>query len=263
MLKPEVILDIIFCGLVLPGMMFLFPTGEWVLWQPDYILGYTLWLLGVWIMGRKVLGPMLLQEGKGSKITAVGVLFLMWVVTFLMTFTPVNFPNNTAFRVGQMQLHVRAMWILFLAVNAYAIPVGYLAARVKTLTAVKEDEEARTAATEALEVKRSEADAVAGEEIQIKTGYKVIHLPLSAIQYVEGRNNYACFHVDHRDDIISQISLKSVMDMLPEGNFLRIHRSYIVPLWRIDHRSGTEVKLMGVKEKIPIGRAYKENLKNA
>ena len=103
---------------------------------------------------------------------------------------------------------------------------------------------------------------MAGEEIQIKADYKVIHLPLSAIKYIEGRNNYACFHLDHRDDVVSQIALKSVMDMLPEGQFVRIHRSYIVPVWRIEKRTSAEVQLMGVKERLPIGRAYKENLKN-
>lgn len=263
MLKTEIILDIIFCAIVLPGMMFLFPTGEWASWQPDYVLLYTLWLLGVWIMGRKVLGPMLTEKGRASKITAAGVLFLMMVVTFLMTLTPVNFPSNLSGRMGQMQLHVRAMWILFLAVNAYAVPVGFLGARVKALTAVKETEEAEANAVEALERKRQEAGEVAGEDIQVRSDYRVIHLPVSAIQYIEGRNNYACFHMDHREDVISQIALKSVLDMLPPGKFVRIHRSYIVPRWRIEHRSGTEVQLMGVNEKIPIGRAYKDNLKNA
>lgn len=263
MLRTEIILDIIFCAVVLPGMMFLFPTGEWASWQPDYVLLYTLWLLGVWIMGRKVLGPMLTEKGRASQITAAGVFFLMVVVTFLMTLTPVSFPSNLQGRLGQMQLHVRAMWILFLAVNAYAVPVGFLSARVKALTAIKEVEEAEDNAAKALEKKRQEAGEVAGEEIQVKSDYRVIHLPLSAIQYIESRNNYACFHMDHREDVVSQIALKSVLDMLPQGKFMRIHRSYVVPLWRIEHRSGTEVQLMGVEEKIPIGRAYKDNLKNA
>ena len=165
--------------------------------------------------------------------------------------------------MGGMQLHVRAMWILFLAVNAYSVPVGFLSARVNALTAVKEAEEAEDNAARALEKRRQEAAEAGGEDIQVKSDYRVIHLPVSAIQYIEGRNNYACFHMDHREDVVSQIALKSVMDMLPQGKFVRVHRSYIVPLWRIEHRSGTEVQLMGVGEKIPIGRAYKENLKNA
>ena len=262
-MKAEVILDIIFCTLVVPGMMFLFPVGEWLAWHANGVLLYILWLYGVWVMGRKVLGPMLFQGGRGSKITVAGALFLMTVVTFLMCFTPVDFPSESAVRVGELPLHIRAIWILYIAVNAYAIPVGDLSSRIRSLTAVKEEDEAEAEASEALEIKRSEAESVAGEEIQVKADYRVIHLPLSAIQYIEGRNNYACFHLDHRQDVVSQIALKSVMDLLPEGKFVRIHRSYIVPLWRIEHRTCAKVHLMGVEEKLPIGRAYKDNLKNA
>lgn len=251
--------DIIFCAAVLPGILFLFPVAEWAAYQPDYILIFVLWLYGVWVLGRKVLGPMLVQEGRGSVLTAAGVLFLMLAVNLLMTFTPVNFPVTPGSRVGQMLPHVRAMWVLFLAVNAYAIPVGYLAARLKAFTEVKDAEDEQNAASEALENKRSEA--IAGE-IRIKAGYKTIHLPLSAIQYIEGRNNYACFHADYREDIVSQIALKSVMDLLPDGKFVRIHRSYIVPLWRIEKRTAADVQLMGVEEKLPIGRSFKENLKH-
>ena len=261
-MKTEVILDIIFCAVVLPGMMFLFPTRDWLMWQPGRVLVYTLWLYGVFALDRKRLAPMLLQREWRTWITAAGALFLMGVVTFLMTLTPVNFPNDSAGRVGQLQLHARAMWVLFLAVNAYALPVGILSARFQALAAVKEVAQQRAAASKALEIKRSEAEEVAGEEILVKADYKVVHLPLSAIQYIEGRNNYACFHLDHRDDVVSQIALKNVMDLLPEGKFVRIHRSYIVPLWRIEKRTSAEVQLMGVRERLPIGRAYKDNLKN-
>ena len=261
-MRTEAWLDIIFGAVVLPGMMFLFPTKEWFLWQPGYVVGYMLWLYGVWAMDRLVLGPVLYQQGGGSKVTVAGVVFLMVVVTFLMSLTPVNFPNNSSGRVGEMLPHVRAMWVLFLLVNTYALTTGVLCARIRSLSTVNEAHVAHAAASKALEMKRSETGEMAGEEIQIKADYKVIHLPLSAIQYIEGRNNYACFHLDHRDDVVSQISLKSVMDLLPEGKFTRIHRSYIVPVWRIAQRTSAEVKLMGVKERLPIGRAYKDNLKN-
>jgi DNA-binding LytR/AlgR family response regulator len=108
-----------------------------------------------------------------------------------------------------------------------------------------------------------EAFADTGEnEILLKAGYRTIHLPLTAIQYIEGRNNYAAFHLDHQEDVVSQIPLKNVMELLPEGKFVRIHRSYIVPVWRIEKRTAAAIKLMGVHNPLPIGRAYKEELKS-
>ena len=251
-------MDIIFCILVMPGMMFLFPLGEWISWHAGYVLGYILWLYGVWFLCRHALGPFLLRGWKGA-VTVAGVLFLVGVVTFLMTLTNVDFPRDPA-NLGRMEPHIRAMWLLLITVVVYAVPVGALLTRVQELSATKEMDDALEEAREALEQRR--AEAVSGEEIQVKSGYQTVHVPLSAIRFIEGRNNYACFHLDHRDDVVTQLTLKTVLEMLPEGKFVRIHRSYIVPVWRIEKRSATSVRLMGVPDPLPVGRAHKDNLKN-
>lgn len=251
------ILDIIFCAILLPGMMFLFPVGEWLQWHSGYVAAYALWLFAVWLLCRRMLGPSLLKGWRGV-ITVAGALFLIGAVTFLMTLTPVDFPRTA--EIGRMEQHVRAMWVLLAAVVGNGLPVGMLSRQLKLATARKEVDEAKDNALMALETRRSEADT--GEEIQVKAGYKTVHIPLSAIQYIEGRNNYACFHLDHREDVVSQIPLKNVLEMLPEGSFVRIHRSYIVPRWRIENRKGKWVKLMGLETLLPVGRAHKDNLNN-
>ena len=252
------ILDIIFCIFLVPGMMFLFPIGDWLLWHPSYVAVFILWLYGVWGLCRYVLGPFLRREWRGI-LTVVGILFLLGVVNFLMTLTHVDFPE-VADEVDKTALHVQAMWVLFLSVIGNGIPVGMLASYIKELEADKETTRAEAAASRALETRRAEAET--GEEIQVKSGYKTVHIPLSAIQYIEGRNNYACFHLDHREDVVSQIPLKDVLEMMPPGTFVRIHRSYIVPLWRIEKRKSTEVRLMGIENPLPVGRSYKDNLNN-
>lgn len=253
--------DIIFCVLVVPGMMFLFPISQWIQWHPDYILGYFVWLEGVWFMCRKGIGPLLVQDRQGMAL-AVGSLFLIGVVTFLMTLTPVNF-TSPGDSFGMMKLHHRAMWILLLAVVSAGIPEGALAAKNKELMAEKDREEKTEKARTALATRRAEAFTDAGDdEIQVKAGYRTVHLPLTAIQFIEGRNNYAAFHLDNREEVVSQIPLKNVMELLPEGKFVRIHRSYIVPAWRIEKRTATAIKLMGIQEPLPIGRAYREELKS-
>ena len=113
----------------------------------------------------------------------------------------------------------------------------------------------------ALESRRQEA-VPQGEDIRVKVGYQTVHVPLSAIQYIEGRNNYACFHLDFREDVVPQLTLREVEALLPEGKFVRIHRSFIVPLWRIESSTAVSVKLMGLEDPLPVGRAYKERLKN-
>jgi len=242
-------------------MMFLFPMGEWMMWHPDYVVGYLAWLEGVWFMCRKGIGPLIAQDRQGVAL-AIGSLFLIGVVTFMMTMTPVNF-TSPGDSFGSMKLHQRAMWILVIAVVSASLPLGVLISRNKELSAEKDREESTEKANTALATRKAEAfSETGGEEIQVKSGYRTIHLPVTAIQYIEGRNNYACFHLDHREDVVSQIPLKSVMEMLPEGKFLRIHRSYIVPAWRIEKRTAAAIKLMGVQQALPVGRAFKEELKS-
>ena len=252
------VVDIIFCILVLPGMMFLFPIGEWAQWHPGYILGYAGWLYGVYFLCREALGPMLLKGAKGI-LTALGILFLVGAVTFLMSWTPVDFPRDADTVSGRLELHQRAMWVLLIADVTIGLLVGVFCSRIKELTASHEVSAALDNARSSL-YKRS-FDAVADEEIQLKSDYKTVRVPLSAIQYIESRNNYSCVHLDHQEDIVSQITLKKVMELLPEGKFIRIHRSYIVPVWRIESKSLTQVQLMGVNDPLPVGRAFKDSIK--
>ncbi len=254
-------MDIIFGVLVIPTMIFLFPVSRWIQWHPDYVLYYVIWLYGVWFLCRKAIGP-LFTRGWPEMALAAGSLFLVGVVTFLMTLTPVSFTSPED-QFAALKMHQRAMWILLLAVVSAGIPVGALSSRNRELKSRKDEEEELRNTADAISSRREEA--LSGQDrgdIQLKTGYSTVHVPVTAIRYIEGRNNYACFHLDHRNDVVSQITLKSVMEMLPEGKFARIHRSYIVPLWRIEKRSATSVKLMGVEETLPVGRAYKETLNN-
>ena len=249
-------IDIIFGVLLMPAMMFLFPIADWVQWHSSYVLLYIGWLYLVFFLCRKALGPVLL-DGKKGYITVLGVLFLTAAATFLMTLTPVDFPRNPEYGTG-IAPHIRAMWIMLIAVVSYALPVGMLAAKVDRLTAVKEADEAQQENEDAVRTRAEEV--IKDDDILVKSDYKTIHIPVSAIQYIEGRNNYACFHLDHRADVVTQKPLKDLMEDLPDGKFARIHRSYIVPIWRIEKRTAVNVKLLGIEKELPIGRSHKKNL---
>lgn len=255
-MKAVTWIDIIFGVIVMPGMMFLFPIGDWVQWHSGYVLMYIVWLYLVFFLSRKTLGPILLDGIKGA-LTVLGALFLMAAATFLMTLTPVDFPRNPEYGTG-LAPHIRTMWILFMAVVSYGIPVGMLAARINSLTEVKEADDALAQTENAVRSRKEEV--ISEDDLEVKAGYKTVHIPVGAIQYVEGRNNYACFHLDHREDVITQKPLKDVLQELPEGKFVRIHRSYIVPVWRIQRRTASSVQLLGVSKPLPIGRSHKKSL---
>lgn len=98
-----------------------------------------------------------------------------------------------------------------------------------------------------------------GEEITVKVEYKNVNVKLSSILYIQAMDNYVKFFTVDSRPIITQMSMKSLETMLPENEFVRVHKSYIVPRHRIESYSRTQLTLTGGIN-IPIGRAYADKL---
>ena len=108
-------------------------------------------------------------------------------------------------------------------------------------------------------VNYSAAPPLEGQEITVKVEYKNVTVQLSSILYIQAMDNYVkIFTVDSRP-VITQMSMKSLEAMLPENEFVRVHKSYIVPRHRIESYSRTQLTLTGGTE-IPIGRAYADKV---
>ena len=80
---------------------------------------------------------------------------------------------------------------------------------------------------------------------------------MSDIKYIEGLKEYVSYYTAEKRIIVLQ-SLKSIEESLPPDKFIRIHKSYIVPIARIKNLDGNQV-LIGDKL-LPVGRSYKDEL---
>lgn len=78
------------------------------------------------------------------------------------------------------------------------------------------------------------------------------------IVYIESQKNYIKLKTTEREIIIHK-SISSIQKSLPEKQFLRVHRSYIVSIKFISSFSPSKLDLKGVS--IPIGRKYKDEVK--
>ncbi len=59
-------------------------------------------------------------------------------------------------------------------------------------------------------------------------------LSLSQVVYVEGMKDYVMFYLEGQTrPLVTHLTMKSVEDMLPASQFMRVHRSYIVALDKI------------------------------
>jgi DNA-binding LytR/AlgR family response regulator len=89
----------------------------------------------------------------------------------------------------------------------------------------------------------------------VKSEYHFVKIAFEDILYIEGLDDYVKIHlVNSSKPILSLISRKSLMDKLPQDKFIRIHRSYIVPIRMIKSIHNRQVSLGSVK--IPVGDTY-------
>ena len=91
--------------------------------------------------------------------------------------------------------------------------------------------------------------------ITVKSDYKLINIPFSDIDYIEGLKAFLSIFVNGKRTIVLD-SLKNYERILPEDRFLRVHKSYIVSLQKIKFMEGNMLVIN--EKKIPIGKSYKE-----
>lgn len=74
-------------------------------------------------------------------------------------------------------------------------------------------------------------------------------------------DNYVRIHLTSQPTLTSQMSLKTLQELLPEEKFIRVHKSFVVPIYRIASYTSKEILLYnGIK--IPVGRSYSKYLKD-
>lgn len=93
--------------------------------------------------------------------------------------------------------------------------------------------------------------------IFVRTSYKLQKVVLEDILYIEGGKEYTTFYTTN-EKILSLTSLSKIMEILPEGLFVRVHKSYIVAVRKIS--TIEKQRLIINRETIPIGETYKDIL---
>jgi DNA-binding LytR/AlgR family response regulator len=91
----------------------------------------------------------------------------------------------------------------------------------------------------------------------VKTDYRVVKVGIADIRYVEGMSEYLKLHLDSQPKpIVTLLAMKTLEERLPQ-NFMRIHRSYIVNLDKIQEVNKNRV-ILDADTYLPIGDSYKE-----
>jgi DNA-binding LytR/AlgR family response regulator len=93
----------------------------------------------------------------------------------------------------------------------------------------------------------------------VKSGYKSFKINFNDILYIEGLKEYVSIYTRERK-FIRLDRLKSLEALLPTGNFMRVHKSYIAAIDKIETVYGNTIEIGG--KEIPIGQSYKKNVED-
>lgn len=91
--------------------------------------------------------------------------------------------------------------------------------------------------------------------ILVKEEYNNVHIPLTEILYIEAMEGYVKIYRENDVCTVSRVILKIIGNQLPEREFIRIHRSFIIQKSKVKSFNKREVKLKNGKI-LPIGRQY-------
>jgi len=90
----------------------------------------------------------------------------------------------------------------------------------------------------------------------IKVEYKNVKILRSQILFIEAMDNYVKIHTSERF-YLTQQSMKSILQDLPDNQFCRVHKSFIVNLLKINHFSHKNITIGA--HTIPIGRTFQKS----
>ncbi len=97
------------------------------------------------------------------------------------------------------------------------------------------------------------------DHIVVRVNYVLTRISLADIVFIEGLDDYLKIHLHGKPPIVTRMAIKAILEKLPRSDFVRVHRSYIVPLTKIERvRNGVIFIKGNNKVEIPIGSSYQE-----
>jgi len=95
--------------------------------------------------------------------------------------------------------------------------------------------------------------------IFVRADRKMIKINFSKISYIESYSDYLKIHLDNKM-VVTRETITSIEAKLPKNDFIRIHRSYIVSIAKIDSFTNEFIEVN--KKALPISRSYKKDVLN-
>ena len=173
-----------------------------------------------------------------------------------LLFIDINMPDMSGLELVS-QLENKPMVIFTTAHKKFALDGFELAALDYLLKPISFErfEKAVAKATERYQLINA-ASGNAPDAIIVRSEYKMVKIGLDDIEFIESMEDYIKIHLlSSKHPVLTLMSLKGILEMLPQNRYNRIHRSYIVPSASVKSIQNKKVTLNSGKE-LPVSESY-------
>jgi two-component system LytT family response regulator len=177
-----------------------------------------------------------------------------------LVFLDINMPDINGIQLIET-LAAKPMVIFTTAYSNYAVE-SYNLNAIDYLLKPITFERFLAAANKALNLlslqKKAVVRAEDGETLLIKSGPYTHQVRTGDILYLEKEGNYMSVHLKDKKILIRE-NMNEIFDLIPPGEFIRVHKSFVVAIRHISMMEVHQLFINGVK--IPIGSTYRELLR--
>jgi len=95
------------------------------------------------------------------------------------------------------------------------------------------------------------------DHIFVKADRKLFRLELNEIQYIEAMKDYVMIHTKDKKLMVA-MNIKTIFNQLPNTDFVRINKSFVVNLNKVESVDNHWVTIAGFE--MPLGASFKDDL---
>lgn len=179
-----------------------------------------------------------------------------------LVFLDIQMPGLTGLQFIQ-SLAEKPMFILITAYEKYALDgytldvLDYLVKPVSLERFIKACNKAKD--LHDLKLKTSTTSATKADYFFVNVDYKLLKVVFNEITWIEGLKDYIKIHLKNSNrPVITRMSMKSVEEQLPEKEFIRVHKSYIVSVKHITAVMKNSIFIDDLE--LPVSDNYRDTL---
>ncbi len=173
-----------------------------------------------------------------------------------LLFLDIQMPSMSGIELYKV-MRQDTMVIFTTAFSEYAV-VSYDLSAIDYLLKPFEEERFKQAVNKANEYFNylNQKDNRLQQYLFIRADYSLMKIAISDISFIEGLDDYLKIHVQNHKPVVARMTMKAILEKLSPKEFIRVHRSFIVPFHRIETVRNKVIYLGG--EEIPIGSSYEQ-----